>query len=92
MILCANRWQWPPVRAGDEVAVDDDVLVGVDRAHVADVAEQVVVRDDRPAADELGHRRDEPHAVADDPLQHAGSANARRMNSVAGGSLATSSV
>ena len=69
MILCANRWQWPPVRAVTRSPVDDDVLVGVDRAHVAHVAEQVVVRDDGPAADELGHRRDEPHAVADDPLQ-----------------------
>ena len=55
----------------DQIAVDDDVLVGVDRAHVLHVAEQVVVRDDRAPAHELGHRRDEPHPVADDALHDA---------------------
>src|SRR6266545_3360616 len=55
---------------GNEVAVDDDVLVDVHGAHVTHVAEEVVVRDDAAPAHELGHRRGQPHAVADDPLQH----------------------
>ena len=85
MMARAKRWQWPPVRAGYQVAVDHDVLVRVDRAHVADVADQVVVGDHWSAADQLRQRRDQPHPVADDPLDDDFSAKARFMNSVAGG-------
>ena len=57
---------------GHQVAVDHDVLVGVDRAHVHHVAVEVVVGDHRTAADQLRHRRHQPHAVADDALDDVG--------------------
>src|SRR6266542_939755 len=55
---------------GDQVAVDDDVLVHVDRAHVGRVAVEVVVDDHPAAAHQLRPRSDQPHAVADDALDH----------------------
>src|SRR6516225_2787291 len=51
-----------------EIAVDDDVLVGVDRAVSLRVADQVVVYGDAPSLYQLRRRRDEPHAMADDAL------------------------
>jgi hypothetical protein len=51
-----------------QIAVDDDVLILVDRAVGLRVADQVVVHRDLAPLDELGLRRDQPHAVADDPF------------------------
>ena len=53
----------------DQVPVDDDILVHVDRAHVPHIAEQIVVGDDASTAHQLGCRGDQPHTVADDALQ-----------------------
>ncbi len=60
--------EWPRP-AGDEVTVDDDVLISVESTHVAHVSEQVVVRDHRAAPDQLGGRGHQPQAMTDDSFE-----------------------
>ena len=55
----------------DQIAVNHDVLVGVDSAHVAHIAIEIGVDNHRPATHQLGRPRDQPHAVTDDALDDA---------------------
>ena len=54
-IICrANRWRWFPVRPVTRSPSTTTSLIGVDRAHVAGVADEVVVHDERSPAHQLG--------------------------------------
>jgi hypothetical protein len=60
-----------PGACGHEVTVNDDVFIGVDGAHVLDVAEQVVMGNHSPALDQCRRRGHEPNTVADNALKDA---------------------
>ena len=51
---------------GDKIPIDDDVLIDVFGAHIAGVAEQIIMDHNPAASDQLGSRRCQPHAMTDD--------------------------
>src|SRR5215216_2315854 len=56
--------------SGYQIPVPDNILVYVDCPHVFNIAEQIVVRNNAAAANELGSRSHQPQPVADDALNN----------------------